>query len=26
VRNIIVDPRGYVWYADNGNSKLVRLE
>jgi virginiamycin B lyase len=26
VRNIIVDPSGYVWYADNGNSKLVRLE
>ncbi|HET8562640.1 MAG TPA: hypothetical protein VFM35_02085 [Candidatus Binatia bacterium] len=26
VRNIIVDAQGYVWYADNGNSKLVRLE
>lgn len=26
VRNIIVDGKGYVWYADNGNSKLVRLE
>ena len=26
VRSIIVDPSGYVWYADNGNSKLVRLE
>lgn len=26
VRNIVVDPSGYVWYADNGNSKLVRLE
>ncbi|MGH7829889.1 MAG: virginiamycin B lyase family protein [Candidatus Binatia bacterium] len=26
VRNIVVDPKGYVWYADNGNSKLVRLE
>lgn len=26
VRNIVVDPEGYVWYADNGNSKLVRLE
>jgi virginiamycin B lyase len=26
VRNIIVDTKGYVWYADNGNSKLVRLE
>lgn len=26
VRNIIVDQKGYVWYADNGNSKLVRLE
>lgn len=26
VRNIIVDGSGYVWYADNGNSKLVRLE
>lgn len=26
VRNIVVDPKGFVWYADNGNSKLVRLE
>jgi virginiamycin B lyase len=26
VRNIVVDPSGYIWYADNGNSKLVRLE
>ncbi len=25
-RSIIVDPSGYVWYADNGNSKLVRIE
>jgi len=26
VRNIIADQKGFVWYADNGNSKLVRLE
>lgn len=26
VRNIVVDGQGYVWYADNGNSKIVRLE
>lgn len=26
VRNIIVDQKGFVWYADNGNSKLMRLE
>jgi virginiamycin B lyase len=25
-RGIIVDPSGYVWYADSGNSKLVRVE
>jgi len=25
VRNIVVGPHGYVWHADNGNSKLVRL-